>query len=103
MPTELPRGFYINLPTPSGVQRWRVAYRRQSYAGCVEWRSRTIWLKPNQTPAQLADTLIHEAGHVGTGFGDGQEPTVEATLERVAAGATALLLKARLLVTEDEE
>ena len=99
---NLPKGFYADLLTPHGVERWRVRYRRQKDYGLVEWRTRTIWLRPNQSPEELTDTLIHEAGHVGTGFGDGHEPTLERMLERVSADATLLLLKAGLVKTEEE-
>lgn len=96
------KGYYVSLPTPSGVQRWRLAFRKMRDYGEVSWSKRTIWLRPNQTPAELVDTLIHEAAHVATGFGDGHEPTIEDVLTRVAGAATAVLLRMGLVETEDE-
>jgi hypothetical protein len=93
------KGFYVQLPTPEGIQRWRVAYRQMANYGLTVWKSRTIWLKPNQTTADLVDTVIHEACHVATGFGSDQK--VEESIERVANGATAMLLRLKL-IAEDE-
>lgn len=100
--TDTPKGVYVSLPTPSGVQRWRIAYRKMRHHGEVSWDKRTIWVRPNQTPAEMVDTLIHEAAHVATGFGDGQEPTIEDVFTRVAGAATASLLRMGLVVLEDE-
>jgi hypothetical protein len=100
MANSLPKGFYVLLPTPSGVQRWRVAYRRQQYFGWTDWPKKTIWLAPNQSREELLDTLIHESAHVATGL---RWDSAEDMLRRIAAGATALLLKAKLLIPEDGE
>jgi hypothetical protein len=97
MPTK---GFYVNLLTPTGKERWRVAERRMKDWALVEWETRTIWVRPKQTNAELADTLIHESAHIRTGIGS--DPTVEDVIEGVAANATALLLKAELLIGEDD-
>jgi hypothetical protein len=96
------QGWYVNLPTPQGVQRWRIAYRqKQRRYGLVDWSKRTIWLRPNQTNAELADTLIHETIHIATGFGNGHEPTIETYLERIAAASTAALLKLGVVQEDD--
>lgn len=97
------KGRYVNLPTPSGVQRWRIAYRKQRHYGTVDWDARTIWLRPNQSREELADTLIHECAHVATGLGDGQEPSIEAPISRIAQGSTAALLRMGLLVVEGDD
>jgi hypothetical protein len=96
------KGFYARLATPTGAERWRVAFRKQADWACIDWGKRTIWCRPGQSPAELADTLIHEAIHVGTGFGDGHEPTIERPIIRCAGNGTAMLLKAGLLVGDDD-
>lgn len=93
------KGFFVQLPTPEGVQRWRVAFKKMANYGLTSWKSKTIWLRPNQTTAELIDTVIHEACHVATGLGS--DPKVEESIERVAHGATAILLRLNLIV-EDE-
>lgn len=97
----LPKGCYVQLPTPTGPQRWRLAYRRMVDFGRTDWGKRTVWLRPGQSPAELADTLIHEAVHVATGVGS--EDTLEEVFERVANGATAMLLTLGLIRSEDED
>jgi hypothetical protein len=92
------KGFHLKLPTPDGFQRWRVAFKAMTNYGLTDWKSKTIWLRSNQTTAELVDTVIHEACHVATGLGS--DPKVEEAIERVANGATAMLL--RLNILEDE-
>jgi hypothetical protein len=92
------KGFHVNLPTPDGIQRWRVAYKSMANYGLADWKTKTIWLRPNQTTPELVDTVIHEACHVATGLGSDEK--VEEAIERVANGATAILL--RLKILEDE-
>lgn len=93
------KGFHVQLPTPDGVQRWRIAFKRMTNYGLTCWKSKTIYLRLNQTTAELIDTVIHEACHVATGLGS--DPKVEESIERVANGATAMLLHLKLIV-EDE-
>lgn len=93
------KGCHVQLPTPEGIQRWRIAFKTMANYGLTSWKSKTIWLRPNQTPAELVDTVIHEACHVATGLGS--DPKVEESIERVANGATAILLRLKLIV-EDE-
>lgn len=94
-----PRGRYVDLPTPTGVQRWRIAFRKMRDYGECDWNARTIWLRSNQTREELVDTLIHEAAHVASGVGS--EPAIERLISRVAQGATAMLLRLDLLTEED--
>ena len=93
------KGIHVQLQTPEGVQRWRVAFKQMAAYGLTSWKAKTIWLRPNQTTAELVDTVIHEACHVATGLGSDQK--VEESIERVAAGATAMLLRLKL-IAEDE-
>lgn len=93
------KGFHVQLPTPEGVQRWRIAFKSMTNYGLTSWKSKTIWLKPNQTTAELVDTVIHEACHVATGLGSDEK--VEQTIERVANGATAMLLRLKLIIEDD--
>lgn len=93
------KGFHVHLPTPDGVQKWRVAFKRMTNYGLTCWKSKTIYLRPNQTTAELIDTVIHEACHVATGLGS--DPKVEESIERVANGATAMLLHLKLIVEEE--
>lgn len=93
------RGKYVDLPTPTGVQRWRIAFKSMRDFGCCDWGCKTIWLRPNQTREELCDTLIHEAAHVASGVGS--EPAIERLITRVAQGATAMLLRLDLLTDED--
>lgn len=95
----MPKGFHVQLPTPDGIQRWRVAFRKMTDYGLTEWKTKTIWLRTNQTTAELVDTIVHEACHVATGLGS--DPKVEESIERVANGATAMLLRLNLF-SEDE-
>lgn len=96
------KGFYCQLATPTGNQRWRVAFKRMKDWAAIDWERRIIWCRTGQTPAELHDTLCHEGMHVGTGFGDGHEPTIERPIERSAANCTALALKAGLLAGDDD-
>ena len=100
MVLRMAKGFHVQLPTPEGFQRWRVAFKKMTAYGLTSWKSKTIWLRPNQTTAELVDTVIHEACHVATGLG--ADPKVEESIERVANGATAMLLRLNLIVVEDE-
>jgi len=95
----MPKGFYVQLPTPDGVQRWRIAFKKMASYGLTSWKTRTVWLRPNQSTAEMVDTVIHEACHVATGLGS--DPVVEEIIDRVAAGSTAILLNLKL-ITEDE-
>ncbi len=96
----MPKGFYVNLNTPDGVQQWRVAFKKMANYGLASWKTKTVWLRPNQTPAELVDTVIHEACHVATGFGS--DPKAEEMIEKVAGAATAMLLKLKLVVEEED-
>ena len=93
------KGFRVQLPTPEGIQHWRVAFKKMANYGLTSWKSKTIWLRPNQTTEELVDTVIHEACHVATGLGS--DPKIEESIERVANGATAMLLHLKL-IAEDE-
>lgn len=91
---------YVNLPTPHGTQRWKVAYRKMADYGLVDWGTRTIWLREGQTNAELVGTILHEAVHVATGLGS--EETIEAALDRIETAAVAILLKEKLIVCEED-
>lgn len=94
------RGGYVQLMTPEGVQRWRIAFRVMKDYGEVDWNTRTIWLREGQSNDELADTVCHEAGHVATGLGS--EDTIERALSNMAAGSVAILKKLKLIVEEDD-
>jgi hypothetical protein len=97
----MPKGFYVNLDTPEGVQRWRVAFRKMTNYGETDWGCKTIWLRPNQDVLTLADTAIHEAGgHVATGLGP--DPKIEEIIHRSSASSVILLAKLGLFRNEDD-
>lgn len=99
------KGICVELATPRGSERWRVTYRKQSYWADSKEHERTIYLRPGQTPTELADSLIHEAIHISTGIGFNlrSDDPIEVAICHAAADAVALLLKMGLLVTEDED
>ncbi len=94
------RGGYVWLQTPEGRQRWRLAFRKMKNYGEVDWDKRTIWLRPGQSNEELADTIVHEACHVASGYGS--EPKIEGLLKAVAADAIVMLDKVGLLRKESE-
>ncbi len=95
------RGKYVDLPTPTGVQRWRLRLDKNLKGrwGEVDWDTKTIWLDPRQDRATLVATVIHEAGHIATGWE--ATPYVEAALVRMDQASVAMLLRLDLLATED--
>lgn len=96
----MPKGFYVNLETPRGTERWHVIYKRLGNKyGQTDWARHKIEIDPSQTKREHADTLAHEVIHVTTDLG--HEDKVEEVIRRVAAGITEALFKAKL-ITEEE-
>ena len=97
----MPKGFYVHLETPRGLERWHVTYKRLGNKyGQTDWAKHKIEIDPSQTTKEHVDTLAHEVIHVTTDLG--HEDKVEEVIRRVAAGITETLFKAKLIVPEEE-
>ncbi len=93
------RGGYVTLKTPTGDQRWRIAFRHlPGKYGDTDWGKKTIWLDPDQDDETLAHTIIHEATHVATGIDVGDR--MEDLFNEVATDSVEILRKLKLLKEE---
>lgn len=101
---DVPKGNYVELATPRGMERWRLCFRRQSDWAVASADKRTIFLRTGQSPTELADTLAHEAIHIATGIGFDlrADDPIEIGISRSAANAVAMQLKLGLLKGDDD-
>lgn len=98
----MPKGFYVNLETLTGVKRWRVEFRKMpGHYGRTDWNRSVIEVEPSQTRTELVDTLVHELCHVVTGLH--HDPVVEGVIRKLAASVTATLLKAKLIDLDEDD